>query len=417
VPNFLVESRDADYRRTGVIEQYISLDVIARFCDVGAFVITLPGNYFGSLLQPGSGIVVWVEGFAEPIMSGPITKIAQKWDASNPGAGLLTFSGESDERVLFARATYPQPAKSIYNQTADTAQGKESVGAAISGLVNLNAGPGARGNRQVPGLVVPGANIGRVVSWTSRFDVLGAKIRDLALANGVGWQLKQGDSGQIVFSVYAPRDLSSTAVFSREAGNLAAFNYSISAPQANRFLAAAQGEGKLRYVKPYIEDGAGLVVDPYEVAGTFVRPSNGWTSYWPERFIDRRDIAVAYNDSRQIIDPETGLPATADQLAALDGAIAEDALESASVAGLAISPIDSANLRFGEHYTLGDTVSVSINGEVITDVLREVRLTDDATSGPRVAPTVGSSNATETPTIYREIDRLWTALGKLEARQ
>ncbi|WP_440066436.1 siphovirus ReqiPepy6 Gp37-like family protein [Streptosporangium sp. OZ121] len=416
MPRFLVEARDGNFKRLGVIEQYTSLEVIARFCDVGSWVLKVPGDYQGDLLKPGGGIVVWVDGLDQPVMSGPVSSIVHSWDADEPGAGALTLSGVSDEQILFGRTTYPQPGNSIYEQTIDAASGQAPVGTVIADLVNLNAGPGARGNRRVPGLTVTPSTAGRPVYWRSRFDNLGAKANELALAHGVGWQIKQGASGQVVFSVYTPRDLSGTAVFSREIGNLASFSYSLTAPAATRFLAAAQGEGRDRYVRAYIEDGSGLQADPNEVSGTYSFPENGWSNYWPEQFIDRRDIPVAYNSSHEAINPDTGEPANLSDIEALDDAIAEDALAAHGRASLSLGPLDMPKLRFGQHYRLGDTVTAVINGVTVTDILREVRLSDGE-EGAKVVPIVGSSFASETPLIYRELKRVWNSLRKLEARR
>lgn len=415
MPKFLVEARDRDYRRIGVVEQYTSLDVIARHCAVGSWKLTVPADYWQNPLQPGGGIVVWVEGLAEPVMSGPIRKISHDWSADAPGRGLLTFSGVSDEHVLWGRVTYPTPNQPISNQ-GDRASGTHSVGAAMVELVNTNAGPLARGNRVIPGLVVEPSNTGPVIRWTSRYDVLGEKLAELANAYGVAFQVRQGASGEIVFRVYTPRDLSSRAVFSREDGNLESFSYSLAAPVGTRFIAAAQGEMRQRYVKAYREDGNGVEEDPNEATGQYFSPVTEWSNYWPEVFIDRRDIPLAKNASGTVINPDTGNPATADELDVLDDAIAEDAAELAPMASLSISPVDTPQLRFGRDYRLGDTVSVRMEGQTLTDVLREVHLTDGS-NGPRVAPIVGSSTASETPNIYRDIKRLWSSLRKLEARR
>ncbi|GAA2294103.1 hypothetical protein GCM10010149_47580 [Nonomuraea roseoviolacea subsp. roseoviolacea] len=416
MPKFLIEARDANLRRIGIIEQYTRLDVIARHCDVGSWLLELPGDYTGALLQPGCGVIIWVAGLDEPIMSGPVTEIQRKWDADAPGAGVLVINGVSDELLLWGRVTYPQPDRSIYLQDLDAARGRAPVGQVITDLVNLNAGPGARANRRVPGLVVTPSTAGRDITWYSRFDYVGAKAKELAQATGLGWQVRQGQSGQVVFSVYTPRDLSSLVVFSRDAGNLAAYSYSLKAPTATRFLAAAQGEGKLRYLRAYRSDDAGVMEDPSEVSGVYDAPLDRWTNYWPERFIDRRDIPLAYDAMRRVINAETGEQAHEGDFVALNDAVAEDAPEHAPVAVLSLSPVDLPSLQFGRHYRLGDTVSVQVDGETITDVLREVRLSD-GDDGPKVTPIVGSSFASETPLIYRQIRRMWDSLRKLEARR
>jgi hypothetical protein len=100
----------------------------------------------------------------------------------------------------------------------------------------------------------------------------------------------------------------------------------------------------------------------------------------------------------------------------LDQAADEAIAESAATASLSISPVDTPSLRYGHDYEVGDIVSVLVDGQLITDVLREVHLSD-GDDGPAIKPLVGTDGATETPTIYREIRKLWNSLRKLEARK
>ncbi|WP_433224464.1 siphovirus ReqiPepy6 Gp37-like family protein [Microtetraspora malaysiensis] len=420
MPKFLIETRDRDLRRTGVIEHYTVLDVIPRYCDVGSWTVTVPaGSADADLLQPGHGVVIWTEGYDKPVLSGSLEQIKHSWSAGDPGQGSVTFSGRSDEVVLWSRATYPQPDRSVTEQTADTYSVSAPAGRAITDIVNLNAGPGARASRRVRGLTVTPSGDGPAVQFTSRFDVLGERCRSVALAAGLGFRAVQTATDEIGFEVFIPRDRSETVVFSKDR-NLREFEYTMRAPEAQRFFLAAQGEGSLRYILPFIQDtpgSSGVVPDVYETSNSSEPPTGAWYTYWTERFLDRRDIPLAYNESRQVIVPETEQPATPEELAAMPTAANEGAVDFAESAALSITPIQTPDLVFGRDYMLGDRVSVEINGVYLTDILREVRLSDSNTEGPSIRPVIGTDDSTETPFIYQQVRKLWANLRQLESRR
>ncbi|MFD8527808.1 hypothetical protein ACFV0L_10410 [Streptosporangium canum] len=527
---FLVEVRNRNYERIGVIEQYTVLDVIPRFSDVGTWSITLSADSpERPLLQVGHGVIIWVEGHATPVMSGPITRIRRDWSASAPGRGMVVYSGVSDESILWGRIVYPFPAGALNNQS-DRDGGRQTAGSAIAYLVDKNAGPGAQLGRQVPSLAVLPSNSGPVVSWNSRFDVLGTKIQELALANGLGFRLLQTETEAIEFAVYEPRDRSGTAVFSVDQGNLTDFTYVLEAPTATRFVVAAQGEGRNRYLMGYNSESGStelvnnhdprifytngswaysggralgdymddvhhtqslgatatftfrgteisyitenqsdmgqvdvyldgvhqttvncytsgprqaqvvmwrrtnlplgthtiklvnksankyFLVDAFEVVSAPL-VTNEWNWNALEEFVDRRDIPIAYRPSdRAIMNADTGAIATASELAAVSDAALEAAYEAAPKASLSLTPVDTDLLAYGRDYFLGDRVSVVVDGEHVTDVLREVRLTDSFTGGPVIRPVIGTQGATETPSLYRQARRIWQALKRLETR-
>ncbi|MEU7863482.1 hypothetical protein [Nonomuraea sp. NPDC049141] len=527
MPRFLVEARNAQYERIGVVEQYTSLDVITRYNAVGSWSLTVPsGTPEAARLAPGGGIIVWIDGLPRPVMSGPITSVAHAWSADQPGKGQITYTGVSDETLLWSRVTLPVPGASIYEQTQDRYTYSSQAATALGHLVYVNAGPGARADRIIPRLDVPTYGFGRRVDVSTRFDVLGTKLQEIAASAGIGWRLRQGLADRVSFESYQPKSGESGAVrFSPEDGNLAAFDYSLTAPTATRFVVAAQGEGRFRWLTQY-DDGqaktfndtnpqvqylgsgwtygpnrklgdyfndvhytpnisssarfsftgtgiqfiterspdAGpvniyldgvlvasptfnqatpqyqvvgwerqnlafgehvveivntstkrLVVDAFRVTGL---PSVAyeWSSTPIERFVDRRDIPVQRGNDGTPINPDSGAPADPAALTQLDQAADEAITESAATAALSITPIDTPTVRYGHDYEVGDVVSVQIDGQTITDVLREVRLSDGA-EGPSIKPVIGSDGASATPNIYREIRRLWSSLRKLEARR
>lgn len=403
MPKFFIEARDAFLKRIGVVEQYTSVQVISRFNNVGSWTLTVPADSReAELLNPGCGIIVWVEGVPYPVMSGPVSSITHSWSADQSGAGQIVYTGVSDETLLWSRVTLPVPGAAINAQTADRYSVSGTASLALAELVDVNAGPNARADRVIPQLEVSSVAIGAPVAVSTRFDVLGAKLEEVAASVGIGWRLRQGLSEALLFEPFLPRVHDAGEVtFSPAAGNLASYRYKLSAPTATRAVVAAQGEGRDRWLAEYDSADA----------------SEDWARTPIERFVDRRDIPVARGASGSPVDPDdTSQPADPQALAELDQGAAEALAESRELGELSVTPIDTNHFRYGVNYSVGDVVTVDIRGNLITDVLREVRLSD-GDEGPRVTPVIGTDGATSTPGIYREIRRIWNSIRKLEARR
>ncbi|MEU1881895.1 hypothetical protein ABZ470_31735 [Streptosporangium sp. NPDC020072] len=531
MPKFVIEVRDPQYRRVGLIEQYTRFEAIIRYCDIGSWALTIDaGLQEAGLLVEGGGIIAWTQGLNQPLFSGPLKGVQREWNESNPG-GLITFTGKTDELWLHERVIYPLPTSPIGSQTRDRDSGTMNVAGALSYFVRYNLGPQALPDRIHPYLTVADVDYGPSISVSARFDVLGEYLKKIAESSGFGFRVIQEDEG-IQFEIFQPTDRSASVVFSPETGNLADYKYTVTAPEATRIIVGAQGEGRSRYLKIY-SGGAGQIeninddddritytpsaswtysgnrglgdyqndvtatqaldanaqlifngtgaawyteknndmglVDVYldsvyqatvdcytsgvrqvqvkawertdlSPGGHVLRlinkssgkhlivdylkvhpnPSTStgeeWNALGPERFVDRRDIPVKRGLDGSGIDPETAAPVASTVYAELDQAGAEAVLEAAGTASLSVTPIDTEAVAFGRDYQLGDVVSVSITGETIKDVLREVRLIDTVDGGPLVHPVVGSADATETPLLYREVRKIWSAIRKLEAR-
>lgn len=400
----MVEARGPFYERVGVVEQYTSLTVISRYNGVGAWTLAVPADSNeAAILQPGGGIIVWIEGVPTPVMSGPVTAVSHLWSADQPGKGQVVYTGVSDETLLWSRITLPVPSAAANAQTADRYSYTGKAGAALGQLVRVNAGPAARADRIIPNLDVPASSIGPGVAVSTRFDPLGVKLAEVGASTGIGWRLRQGVTDRLTFETFAPRvHDSGEVIFSPENGTLASYTYRLSAPTASRFVVGAQGEGRNRWLAQYDDPSTA----PHE-----------WSRTPLERFVDRRDIPVARGANGSPVNPDdVNQPADPEALAQLDQAASEAMAEAAALGELSVSPIDTDTLRYGVHYQVGDVVTVDIHGKRITDVLREVRLSDGS-DGPRVEPVIGTDGASATPGLYREVRRLWTSLRKLEARR
>lgn len=530
MPRFIIEARDIAYNRIGLVENYVSFEGIIRHNAVGSWSLTVPGGTPEvGYLQPGNGVIVRIDGQDDVAFSGPITKIARQWSDSDQGPGSVTVSGVTDEQLLFERVTYPIPANDLDHQTDDRHITLSNVGTLMEILVRENCGPDARPERIYPELdVADGVLIGGPASVSTRFDVLGEKIQELANSQGLAFRVRQGNNGErLLFDMFTPED-KSDLIFGRQYGNLQAYDYDLEAPTATRVIFAAQGEGKDRYFQdavydpwlvetwddrdPRITYSASVEKTPnteayrgtyseldvlgrtmtFNLTGTGFRlygrhqstfahtnnitidgvgpsffnttgPENTprvmlyehdgltygahnisidatygfWLDYieiiddriladWrrnSERFYDRRDIPVAWNAAHtSLVDPGEldggGIPLPADPAVygpLLDQATLEAWDENGPKGSLSMTPIDTEAVKYGRDYQVGDIVTVDIDGTLFTEILREVRLSDGS-DGPRITPTIGDTQASSTPTLYRTVRRLWSKVRKLEAQ-
>lgn len=402
MPKFTIEIRDPFLDRIGLVEQYTAVQVISRFNGVGSWTLTVPADSReADLLQPGCGIIVWIDGVPQPVMSGPVQSVMHAWDADQSGAGQIVYTGVSDEACLWSRITLPVPGAEVGSQTADRYSATGYASTVLSDLVYVNAGGGARSDRVIPQLDVSSVQFGDSVAVSTRFDVLGTKLQEVAASVGIGWRLRQGVTDRLLFEPYLPRvHDTGEATFSPAAGTLAAYKYRLSAPTATRVIVGAQGEGRNRWLGQYDSNATGE-----------------WARTRTERFVDRRDIPVARGSNGSPVNPDdTSQPADPQALAELDQGAVEALAESRELGELSVTPIDTPTFRYGVHYDVGDIVTVDIRGNLITDVLREVRLSDGS-DGPQVQPVIGTDGATATPGLYREIRRIWNSIRKLEARR
>lgn len=529
MPRFILEARDQLYNRVGLVENYMSFEAILRLNAPGSWTLTIPaGAPEVAVLKQGCGLIAHIEGQEDVAFSGPITSISYQWDASAQGAGTVTVSGVTDEQLLWERLAYPIPDKGLDEQTDDRWILLGNAQVLMESLVRDNCGSTALEHRRYPELDFAPSDepLGTFASVSTRFDILGEKLKELADSQGLAFQIRQNkDDDRLVFRVFQPED-KRDLVFSKTLGNLQGFSYDIASPSATRVVFACQGEGKFRYFHD-VDFSTGVVSrwddrdsrltytgnwvqqeDPDAYSGTLTRssvlgddftltfsgtgirlygmrednpsasgsysidggpvttfPLTGvppetprqllleltglprtthqfafeavywvWIDYieiideelqsggeWAhrgERFYDRRDIPVAWNSTHtSLIDPSNNnAPANASvYLPLIEQATLEAWDDVGARSSLSMTPIDTELAMYGRDYRLGDIVTVDINGQQVTDILREVRLSD-GDEGPRVTPTIGDPQATSTPGLYTTIRRLWSRMRKLEAQ-
>lgn len=379
-------TRDQNYLRQGEIDDYEEATLTPILNDVGTWSLTLDRRSPAAvaLVNPGWGITVTRND--SPIFSGIADTCQHTRDMDR---NKLVITGFTDEQWLVDRTVAPSPAESgppYVAQVADIRSGIAST--VIRQYVDVNLGPGAIAPRR-KSLLTMGSDpvVGVSVRGEARWDAtLLAFIQKLATTGGIGFRMVQVGAG-LQFQTFALTDRSSTVKFSMDLGNLAGFEYSRSRPKANYIYIGASGTGTSRIVKEFGDSEA--IAAWGRIEGPLV--DQGSTS-----------------DPTQIAQTGTDALAT-----------------NSEQVSLSITPVETANLMYGVHYFLGDTVTIqleedtatpySVDGQ-ITDTLRQVtiNLTPD---GPQtVTPTVGTPSRGTIFKVFRAFQNLADRANNLERR-
>jgi hypothetical protein len=352
----LVQARDGRLASLGVLT-WTKLEATLRYNAVGSWSLTMPATKANWQLTrvPDVGVVVdWNDVFT---FSG----FAETWSCARTAADgqvseTITLSGADDLGVVANRVAYADPGRSFNNQ--DTRAYDQRIGpqeTVIKGFVAANAGPKALPARRHPALaIVHDRERGTPVTYAARFDALMDLVRSIAATAGpIGVQVVQRGR-ELVFDCYLPRDLTASAWFSPELGNLTAADLSDTAATTTNALVAGSGEGNTR---AFVEVTGPDSDDPWRRVETFVDQRS--TPDWGE-------LSQAGKD-----------------------AIAQ----GAATARMSITALDLPRRAFGADYGLGDKVTVEIApGVTYPDIVTAVQLVAEAAT-ETVTPVIGAADA------------------------
>ncbi|MEU4502666.1 siphovirus ReqiPepy6 Gp37-like family protein [Streptomyces sp. NPDC024089] len=364
------------------IAGWTSVDATLRFNEPATGTVELPATpEVMAQLQPGNRLVVIRDG--QIWMAGPMEIPTDYSWSVGAGVGVVTVSFSDDLALLAGYITWPAPGSAWTAQPAHDYRSFRSANSetVVRTIVNETCGPGARSERRIPNLALaPAAGTGTVWSAKTRFEPLLEFCRRVAVFGGLGFRTRQAN-GQILFETYAPADLTRTARFSTGLGNLRSIQYKLSAPTATHVLVAGT-ESDESTTRTYLE-----------------RSDPGAASTWwrVEQYLDGGADTNADNE----------LSAAGDAELAESGATVE----------LATVTVDTADLRAGIDYGLGDRVTVALpHGLEVTDVVRSIHLQATPDSGEYVSAVIGSPAATTDPQMVRLVRTLTRRLGRLESR-
>lgn len=407
---YRVEVRDAALNRIGIIDTWISMDLVVRYCQPGTWqILVAAGTPQADLLQKGGGVAIYQDGVDLPIITGQIESFQHYWTSDQHSSlGSLYFGGKCDNKLAYNKLAFPDPTKPATQQWQADDAGRKVSGSAghlVWSELNQAMGPGALANRQQAGVVIGSdVNLGKQVSDNLQWDVIGTKMESWIDTTTTGYRLLYDPNAKAInLQLFTPRDLSKDIRFSKELGNLREFTWNLTAPTVTRVIVACQGVGKNRYLYQQID------TDTEAEWGLQI-----------EQFLDRRDLPIK-------ADPTTGAAVKADlSVTDEDFATAKQAVMDAATEALTtgakngnfqIYPVDTPHIKFGRDYFVGDVVTISIDGVDYTDIVREVSITvDQGGQTETVAPSIGEQGSGNPLNLYKTVFDMREKLRRLEAR-
>lgn len=387
-----LEVRDRTLKRVGqVTKPFLSMKATVRWCGVGEWELTLPGDHamVDHLVADGSGVILLgPDGESTGVIfSGPTTTPKRKRDAQNPD-GTFTFTGVTDEVHLLDALAYPNPLiadaqASSQSRANDTRTGfaeallRQYVAYNIAGT-HAPAGR-LRGIR--PSIKLYGGDLGRGISITKspRFQNLLELLREIVtLEPGIGFRMVQID-GLIQFQVLDSRDKRAFVRFDVENGTLTSEEVQQSGPGLTTAIVAGQGEGTER-----------TIITRTTPDATAAEASWGRVI---EAFVDQRDT---------------------DAVVELQQSGDEKLAEAAGGTSVKVIPADESTMQFGVDWRAGDQVTVVVNGVEAPTAVTETALLINS-DGVRAGAALGDvSTFTKGDTLGAKVDALDVRVAQLE---
>lgn len=384
-----LEVRDRTLKRVGqVTKPFLSMKATVRWCGVGEWELTLPGDHamVPHLVADGSGVILLGPdgGSTGVIFSGPTTTPKRKRDAQNPD-GTFTFTGVTDDVHLLDALAFPSPevadpsAQTRSNDTR-TMRAESLMRMYVSANV-ANASPAGRrrGVRSKLWLEPVDQTRGIMVTKSPRFQNLLELLREIAtLEPSIGFRVVQVDAA-LQFQVLDSRDKRSLVRFDVDNGTLTSEEVQQSGPSLTYPIVAGQGEGTARTI----------------IARTDAEAAAAETAYGRviESFIDQRDT---------------------DALVELQQSGDEALAEGRGGTSVKVIPADEHTMQFGVDWRPGDLVTIVVNGAEAPTAVTETALLINA-DGVRAGAALGDvSSFTKGDTLGAKVDALDVRVAQLE---
>lgn len=379
--DFLLWATDVGLNRIAQVHTFSQLTVKLRFNRPSTFLLEgIPDSSDAAtaLDADGAGLVVYRDG--RLLSAGPVTRIDHHFAADRDD---VEVAGADDDWWLWRRLAYPDPANEpdSWGEAQDVRTGAAET--VMYGFVDANLGPSALTARRFthgPALTL-GNDQGRGTSLTGRGrgNQLGALLRTLAAADGFGFRIARDDRTR-TFQVYETNDRTGSVVFKPDLGNVESYQRTTLAPDGNTAVVGGTGQDAAR-IFAEVADG--------DSQGRWGRL---------EVLHDARDAA----DATEL-------------------AVAGDAFLSQTVStdNVKVQPRDTAAVAFLDDYTVGDKVTVQVDGLTVQQVIREVHVVFNADGGEQVTPVVGPADVVQVDdnpfvTVFDRLDDIAGRVANLE---
>lgn len=356
----------------GRVGSYVSSEVIPRYNQVGSWKFTMTLSDGGVDLLTPVGRRITIDYRGTRILSGPV------WGIRRARTGVedqVEVYGYSDLVWLNRRLAFPNPLATFpadgvaFTQPAYRDTITDNVETMLKYWVTRNCVT----RLPIPGLTVaPDLGRGPVRAYGPRFETVLEASTLIANPTGIGVTLDQVGGG-LVFDVYEPSAV--PVRFSRALGNLRDWEFINEGPNRTRDVIGLDGDlAARRYMLSRMSSS-----------------ETGW------------GISEAFFDSSGDTD--------ADRYA--QGV--DDLGENAPTYSFSVTPQETEGMRFGEAYGLGSIADTELLGQTLTDIVREVKITDSVENGVNVEPIIGNLDAAKrTDAVYLELRRLRAQINKRE---
>lgn len=367
--------QNASLVRQAIVDHVVTGELRKRWNAPGAWQLEVDGDNLAVPYLAAAGARVEVTRDGTTVMAGPVSMLRR---VRTPQRSTIVVAGADDLGLLWERVAHPQPgtASPPWSSTAEDVR-TGVLSTILRQYVNVNAAGGAVSARQVPLLgLAADPTLGSSTTLRGRYQALGDLVGQAATEAALRIDVTCTPASALTFVIDAPGDRTASVQFSEGFGNLAGYDYSLSAPQATTVYVGGQGEGTARTFRVKTDSAA----------------ETAWRRI--EGLVDRRDLSVTAELDR------AGLEALADMGART---------------GLSITPIETESVAWPVDYQVGDLVAVVVDGGRITDRVSEVVITLDR-SGARAAATVGALKPAGIPSLFSRLRTLGGRLNQLERR-
>ena len=336
-----------DYERRGILP-VVGGTAVLRNNDISTFTLEVNAkDILSSRFEKGWRVVIEDEG--RQVLAGTPSSIGR---SSSDGAQTLDLAGGDDMSWLRDMITLPNPSTAADNQAEDAYYKASGAGPdLIYNMVRRMVGQNARSEyRRKLFVESPPAGVGNSLSVNTRFKTVLEEVQALAQQSSSVVSIRQDDmQRQSVMSIAPGRDLSRAIRMTEINGGIGDWDLSEEAPSVTSVLVAGQGEGTARTLQL--------------VNGN----ANEW-GFWALQFQDRRDT----DDADDLLQAGT-----------------ETLDEGVAKAAITVDIHETPSKRFGQHFGLGDTITVQLaSGVLVTDVVQTAEISWGST-GREVKLTIG----------------------------
>jgi hypothetical protein len=438
----------------GEIDEFVSAEIIVRHLAVGSFSIEMSSaSPQARLIEPGRGIVVFIEGQLVPVFSGPIRSIKLTKNESDPGT--LLVSGTCDN-LWFNERIGRNDSEDTWNRETEgdwdgglqlnstTALLPDNSAEWIWHLVLMNytlpyIDTFIDTSRRVKFMDLPSAPPPEVRALPDddlfkgfadiHLKTIGEAVFELSRQAGLNTRFFWDPISEKVKLTCLPAvNKSNSVVFDEQVGNLVGYEIVSEAPSVTRVVmgGATPTEEKprryYRYVHSRLHNPPGWVSlwDNVGNPSSWSDPNWGRDAIevsWnvtTEDYIDVRDTKYHPNPVGEVM-PEPA--AGSAELLKFNRAATAHFVENGAKGLVSLDAIDIPTCSFGVHYGIGEIVRCLIDTSILPPnipdldgVLRqqvqEVRLTSTSDELWIIKPTIGTDSTTTTPYVYRELRRL-----------